>query len=93
MTLIAIDGMDIAIENSPELIREYGCSGPDKSVATALASVALAPLDHFMYDCRIDRYDKDERDLAKRLIDRLLELGMGNSLLLFDRWVPFGRFD
>jgi hypothetical protein len=92
MTLIAIDGTDIALENSPELVREYGCSGPDKNAATALASVAFGPLDHFVYDCRIDRYDKDERDLAKQHIDRLLELGMGNSLLLFDRWYPSSEF-
>ena len=92
MTLIAIDGTDIALENSPELIREYGCSGPDKNAATALASVAFGPLDNFVYDCRIDRYDKDERDLAKLHINRLLELGMGNSLLLFDRWYPSAEF-
>jgi hypothetical protein len=92
MTLIAIDGTDIALENSPELVREYGCSGPDKNAATALASVAFGPLDHFIYDCRIDRYDKDERDLAKQHIDRLLELGMGNSLILFDRWYPSADF-
>ena len=92
MTLIAIDGTDIALENSPELVREYGCSGPDKNAATALASVAFGPLDHFIYDCRIDRYDKDERDLAKQHIDRLLELNMGNSLLLFDRWYPSAEF-
>jgi len=23
-------------------------------------------LDHVIYDCRMDRYDKDERDLAKQ---------------------------
>jgi hypothetical protein len=92
MTLIAIDGTDIALENSPELVREYGCSGPDKNAATALASVAFGPLDRFIYDCRIDRYDKDERDLAKQHIDRLLELEMGNSLLLFDRWYPSAEF-
>jgi hypothetical protein len=92
MTLIAIDGTDLALENSPELVREYGCSGPDKNAATALASVAFNPLDHFVYDCRIDRYDKDERVLAKQHIERLLELGMGHSLLLFDRWYPSADF-
>jgi hypothetical protein len=92
MTLIAIDGTDLALENSPELVREYGCSGPNKNAATALASIAFGPLDNFIYDCRIDRYDKDERDLAKQHIDRLLELGMGNSLLLFDRWYPSADF-
>jgi hypothetical protein len=92
MTLIAIDGTDIALENSAELVREYGCSGPDKNAATALASVAFGPLDHFIYDCRIDRYNKDERDLAKQHVDRLLELRMGNSLLVFDRWYPSADF-
>jgi hypothetical protein len=92
MTLIAIDGTDIALENTPELVREYGCSGPGKNAPTALASIAFGPLDHFIYDCRVERYDEDERELAKQHVNRLLELGMGNSLLLFDRWYPSAEF-
>ena len=46
MRLIAIDGSDIALENTPELKAEFGCSGPKKDAATALCSIAYGPFDH-----------------------------------------------
>lgn len=92
MRLIAIDGSDFALENTQELKREFGCSGPKKNAATALGSIAYGPLDHVIYDCRVDRYDKDERDLAKLHVERLTELGLTGSLLLFDRWYPSAEF-
>jgi hypothetical protein len=92
MRLIAIDGSDIALENTSELKREFGCSGPKKDAATALCSIAYGPLDHAIYDCRIDRYDTDERALAKKHVERLTELGLKGSLLLFDRWYPSAKF-
>jgi hypothetical protein len=92
MRLIAIDGSDVALENTPELKEAFGCSGPNKDAATALVSLAYGPLDHVIYDCRIDRYEKDERDLAQQHVERLKELGLGGSLLLFDRWYPSAAF-
>lgn len=95
MRLIAIDGTDIALENSDELKKAFGCSGPNQSAATALgslASLAYGPLDHAIYDCQIAPYATDERDLAKLHMTRLLELGLGGSLLLFDRWYPSAEF-
>lgn len=88
MRLIAIDGTDIALENSEELKESYGCSGSTKNAATALGSMAYGPLDHAIYDCQIAPYATDERELAKLHMQRLLELGLGGSLLLFDRWYP-----
>ena len=90
--LIAIDGSDIALENAPELIREFGCSGSKRSAATALCSIAYGPLDHVIYDCRLDKYATDERDLAKAHIERLTELNLKGSLLLFDRGYPSAEF-
>ena len=92
MRLIAIDGSDIALENTPELKEAFGCSGPKNNAATALCSIAYGPLDHAIYDCRIDRYTADERSLAKAHVNRLLELGLGGSLLLFDRGYPSSEF-
>ena len=92
MRLIAIDGSDIALENSKELKEAFGCSGSKKDAATALCSIAYGPLDHVIYDCRIDRYEKDERDLAKLHVARLKELGLHKCLLLFDRWYPSAEF-
>ena len=40
MRLIAIDGSDIALENTPELKEAFGCSGPKNDAATALCSIA-----------------------------------------------------
>ncbi len=40
MRLIAIDGTDIALENSQELKDAFGCSGPKNDAATALGSLA-----------------------------------------------------
>lgn len=92
MRLIAIDGTDISLENSDELKAEFGCSGCLKNAATALASIAYGPLDQAIYDCQIAPYATDERDLAKMHMTRLLELGLGASLLLFDRWYPSKEF-
>ena len=92
MRLIAIDGSDVALENTPELKEAFGCSGPKNDAATALCSIAYGPLDHVIYDCRIDRYDADERDLAKAHVKRLAELGLSRSLLLFDRGYPSAEF-
>jgi len=92
MRLIAIDGSDVALENTPELKEAFGCSGPRNDATTALCSIAYGPLDHVIYDCRIDRYDADERDLAEAHVNRLLELGLGGSLLLFDRGYPSAEF-
>ena len=92
MRLIAIDGSDIALENTPELKETYGCSGSKNDAATALCSIAYGPLDQVIYDCRIERYTADERDLAKEHVKRLSELGLQGSLLLFDRGYPSAEF-
>lgn len=92
MRLIAIDGTDIALENSAELKEVFGCSGPKRDAATALGSMAYGPLDQAIYDCQIAPYATDERDLAKLHMTRLLELGLGGSLLLFDRGYPSAAF-
>ena len=92
MRLIAIDGSDIALENTPELKETFGCSGPKNDAATALCSVAYGPLDQAIYDCRIEHYAADERDLAKEHVKRLSELGLRGSLLLFDRGYPSAEF-
>jgi len=92
MRLIAIDGSSIALENTPELKEAFGCSGPNNDVATARCSIAYGPLDHAIYDCRIDRYTADERNLAQEHVKRLSELNLRGSLLLSDRGYPSAEF-
>lgn len=53
MKIIAIDGSDIAVENSDELKEAFGCSGSKKNAATALCSIAYAPFEQFIYDCQV----------------------------------------
>ena len=59
MRLIAMDGMDVALENTPELKTYFGCSGCKKDAATALTSVAFDPLNQAIYDCQIAPYQTD----------------------------------
>lgn len=40
MRLTAIDGTDIALENSAKLKETFGCSGPKRDATTALGSLA-----------------------------------------------------
>ena len=88
MRLIAIDGSTVALENTPELKEAFGTSGSKSNAATAICSIAYGPLDHAIYDCRIDHIDADERVLAKAHVMRLTELGLTGSLLLHDRGYP-----
>lgn len=92
MRLIAIDGSDAALENTPELKREFGCSGPKNNAATALISMAYDSLNQVVYDCRIVPYGTGERELAKLHVQRLKELGLKGNLLLFDRGYPSAEF-
>ena len=92
MPLIAIDGSTLALENTKELKDSFGCSGSKGNAATALCSIAFDPFNHGIYDCRIDRYATDEHELAKAHVQRLLELNLGGSLLLFDRGYPSAEF-
>lgn len=88
MRVIAMDGSYAALENTKELKAAFGCSGPEGNAATALFSIAYGPCDHVVYDCRIDRCQTDERTLARLHVERLCELGLKGSLLLFDRGYP-----
>ena len=81
-----------SVKYTPELKTYFGCSGCKKDAATALTSVAFDPLNQAIYDCQIAPYQTDERTLAMLHMDRLTELGLSGSLLLFDRWYPSKKF-
>jgi hypothetical protein len=86
--LVAIDGTDLSLENSDELKEAFGCSGPTDSAATAAASFAFDPINLIVYDCRIDKCDTGERDMALKHMGRLNEIGLDGALLLMDRGYP-----
>jgi len=85
MRLIGIDGTTVAVENTEELREAFGCAGERETVATARASTAYDVLGNVIYDSQIGHYKTDERVFARMHKKRLRELGLADSLLLFDR--------
>jgi hypothetical protein len=86
--LTAVDGSRIACENTPELIAEFGCSGPRKDACTALASVAYDVIERVSLDCQIGSCSFSERDLLNRHLDRLDTFLAEKFLIIADRGYP-----
>lgn len=86
--LIGVDGTRLALENAPDLVAEFGCSGSKKNACTALASVAYDLIERVSYDCQIGSYSLSERDLLDRHIDRLETFGAENFAIVGDRGYP-----
>jgi len=81
----AIDGTTLALENVPELVEYFGCSGAGATAATARASVLYDVLNEVLIDARIDRLSFGEREMASQHIQRLQDMGSSNDLIIFDR--------
>ena len=88
MRLIGVDGSRLACENTPELIAEFGCSGPKKDACTALSSVAYDLMAHVTYDCQIGNYSLSERNLLDRHMNRIETLGIEKPCIIGDRGYP-----
>jgi len=84
-TPMAVDGSTIAIDNLPELIDYFGCSGTKVSSCTGRISIACDTLNEIVYDAAIEPYSVGERILAIRHIERLRTLDLPNLLYIFDR--------
>ncbi len=81
----AIDGTTLALENMPELVNYFGCSGAGATATTARASALYDVLNEVLLDARIDQFSCGEREMASQHILRLQELGVSNDLIIFDR--------
>jgi len=81
----AIDGTTLALENMPELVNYFGCSGAGATAATARASALYDVLNEVLLDACIDRFSCGEREMASQHILRLQEMGVSNDLIIFDR--------
>lgn len=81
----AIDGTTIALENMPELVDYFGCSGAGSTAATARASALYDVLNEVVLDACIDTFSCGERKLASQHILRLQSMGISNDLIIFDR--------
>ena len=55
-----IDGSAIALDNAQVLKEHFGCSGSQKSAATALASLCYDPLNNIILAGRLYPYEMNE---------------------------------
>lgn len=85
MRVCAIDGTSLAVENSPELVKYFGCSGAGTTSATARGSALYDILNEALLDVKIGKYSIGEREMASQHIERLQEMGISNHLIIFDR--------
>lgn len=87
--LLAIDGSTLELQNTEELRNAYGfAENRTHQIARARISGLYDVQNHLLVDALIDRYDIDEQDFAIRHIAKLLEYGLKNDLILFDRGYP-----
>ena len=64
----AIDGTDLAINNSEELKQFFGCAGRGSKAATAKCSMFFDPLNNIILDAILAPYVTSERKLAQQNI-------------------------
>lgn len=81
----AIDGSTLALENEPELIEYFHCSGSAGSACTARISFMQDCLNGVIMDAQIGDYKNGERKLALEHIKALKKMGVNKDILLFDR--------
>jgi hypothetical protein len=82
---IGIDGSTIALDNMPELIKFFGCSGPKSTSCTGRISIACDTLNGIVLDAAISEYSKGERQLAEDHVNKVIALGIEKPLFIFDR--------
>lgn len=85
LRIFAIDGTSLALENSPELVGHFGCSGRGVTSATARVSTLYDVLNECIIDAEIEKFSCGERELALRHIETLKGMGGANNLIIFDR--------
>lgn len=87
----AIDGSIIEIPNTKKLQEEYGYTTSGKNRDSRLSARAKVSgifdvMNGVMIDSQIDKYDIPERDLAKKNIEKMINiLGENKSIIIFDR--------
>lgn len=84
-TTIGIDGSTAALDNMPELIEYFGCSGPKVNSCTARFSIACDTINGIVLDAAISKYATGERQLAKEHVENVIKLGISKPLFIFDR--------
>lgn len=93
--VFAIDGSKEEIPNTKKNREEFGYAENQGgvNVARALLSSIYDVNNHFYVDVKIDKYTASEIELAKRNIERMIEIiGVEKILIIFDRGYPSIEF-
>ncbi|MBT2292979.1 IS4 family transposase [Paenibacillus albidus] len=95
--LLAIDGSVMELPNTKETQRMYGYASTSKDgfrVARALSSHLYDVENRLVICTELSRYDDNERDMAKRNVEKLLSFEQQaiRNLILFDRGYPSADF-
>src|SRR5665648_1021617 len=91
--LSAIDGSILEINNSERLRNAFGfAEGKTVELARAKASCIYDIENDMIITSNIAKYTTSERDMAIELIEKLIEMGLKNDLILFDRGYPSRKF-
>lgn len=93
--IFAIDGSKEEIPNTQKNREEFGYAENQQgaNVARALLSSIYDINNHFYVDVQIDRYATSEIELAKKNIEKMLEIiGKEKILIIFDRNYPSIEF-
>lgn len=88
LQIIAIDGSKIPLPNKKDLLEKYGSIGRGSSSPTAIASVAYDVLNPCIIDAQFDIMAVDERTLAKRHLENIIQKSRTDplyTLFVFDR--------
>jgi hypothetical protein len=87
--VFAIDGTKIALSQDKVLLDHYGGTGANASSPTAQGSIMYDILNDIVYDALIEPLATDERTLAIKHIETVLErLPDRRMLVIFDRGYP-----
>lgn len=84
----AIDGSKFSLPTHPDTVTEFGIQESTGNQAQALCSSLCDVLNGVVIDASLNRYDADERELAKQHIERLAEIRTEKELVLLDRGYP-----
>ena len=83
----AIDGTKYNLPNTDELLGIYGMQ-PSTNQVQALGSCLYDVLNGILIDVSLNKYNANERELAKEHIDKLSEIKTNKELVLMDRGYP-----
>lgn len=88
--VLAIDGTDYNLPYNEQLMEEFGSEDFTRNIikVQALGSCLYDVLNNFLVDVRIDRFNGNERVIAKAHIEKLVQFRTEKDLILFDRRYP-----